>query len=202
MRSFDSFIEQRPDFNYILDLIPRDSRVLDLGSGDGELLILLEKHGVKVQGLEKNEESIYKCIERGLIVHHGDLDDGLKHHLTKSFDYVILNQIIQETQYPGGAIKESLRIGKKVVVVFPNFGHWKIRWKILLNGKTPVTKLLPYRWYDTPNLHYLSVIEFYQFCKINKIKIEQTAFFSGKRRVYFRPNLLSCIALFVLTDDE
>ncbi|MCB1189055.1 MAG: methionine biosynthesis protein MetW [Leptospiraceae bacterium] len=195
-------MEDRPDFRFILDLIVPGARVLDLGSGNGELLILLEKRGVKGQGLEKNEECIYKCIEQGLIVHHGDLDDGLKHHLTKSFDYVILNQIIQETQYPGGAIKESLRIGKKVIVVFPNFGHWKIRWKILLNGKTPVTRLLPYRWYDTPNLHYLSVIDFLEFCKINHIKVEITAYFSGRRRIFFKPNLFSCIALFVLKEEE
>ena len=126
------FIEQkilRLDFQYILDLISTGYRVLDLGCGDGDLLYLLKKKGVRGQGIEKDENCIYKCIERGVTVHHGDLDEGLKHHIKKSFDYVILNQTIQETHNPGNIIKDCLRIGKKVIVVFPNFAHWRNRFK-------------------------------------------------------------------------
>ncbi len=192
--------EQRPDFKYILNMIPATTRVLDLGCGNGDLLYLLKQKGVRGQGLEKNEDCIYKCIERGVTVHHGDLDDGLKHHLNKSFDFVILNQTIQETKNPGGIIKEALRIGKKVIVTFPNFGHWKVRWMILFNGETPVTASLPYRWYNTPNLHFLSVTDFLDFCKIQKIKIEKSAFFSGQKNVKLNPNYFAELALFVLVE--
>ncbi|MCB1159891.1 MAG: methionine biosynthesis protein MetW [Leptospiraceae bacterium] len=190
--------QNRPDFQFILDLISPGTRVLDLGCGDGELLFLLKQKGVRGQGIEKNAKSIYKCIEKGVIVHHGDIDDGLNHHPDASFDYVILNQTIQETRNPGAIIRECLRIGKKVIVVFPNFGHWKIRWMILFKGETPVTSLLPYRWFDTPNLHFLSVIDFADFCKLNEIKVEKEAYFSDQRRIRFQPNYFSKLALFVL----
>ncbi|MCE9501644.1 MAG: methionine biosynthesis protein MetW [Leptospira sp.] len=195
-----NIIKMRPDFAFILQLIQPGSRVLDLGCGNGELMYLLKERGTRVQGIEKDEDCIYKCIERGLIVHHGDLDEGLKHHLNKSFDYVILNQTIQETRNPGGLIKESLRIGKKVIVVFPNFGHWKIRWNILFNGNTPVTESLPYRWYNTPNLHFLSVNDFLDFCKEQKFEIEEKAFFSNHKSLKFNPNYFSELALFVIKE--
>jgi len=190
----------RLDFQYILDLISTGHRVLDLGCGDGDLLYLLKKKGVRGQGIEKDENCIYKCIERGVTVHHGDLDEGLKHHIKKSFDYVILNQTVQETHNPGNIIKDSLRIGKKVIVVFPNFAHWKNRLQILFRGKTPVTDNLPYRWYNTPNLHFLSITDFEDFCEVQKIKIEETAFFSDTRRINVSPNLFAKLALFVLSE--
>ncbi|HMV44149.1 MAG TPA: methionine biosynthesis protein MetW, partial [Leptospiraceae bacterium] len=173
----------RLDFQYILDLIPTGHRVLDLGCGDGDLLYLLKRKGVRGQGIEKNEDCIYKCIERGVIVHHGDLDEGLKHHIKKSFDYVILNQTIQETHNPGNIIKDSLRIGKKVIVVFPNFAHWQNRLQVLFRGITPVTDNLPYRWYNTPNLHFLSVTDFQEFCIDHRIHIEDSAFFSDRKKI-------------------
>lgn len=190
----------RLDFQYILDMIPTGYRVLDLGCGDGDLLYLLKKKGVRGQGIEKDEECIYKCIERGVIVHHGDLDEGLKHHIKKSFDYVILNQTIQETHSPGNIIKDSLRIGKKVIVVFPNFAHWRNRLQILFRGKTPVTDNLPYRWYNTPNLHFLSITDFEEFCEVQKIKIEESAFFSDTSRITASPNLFAKLALFILSE--
>lgn len=197
------FIEEkilRLDFQYILDLIPTGYRVLDLGCGDGDLLYLLKKKGVRGQGIEKDENCIYKCIERGVTVHHGDLDEGLKHHIKKSFDYVILNQTIQETHNPGNIIKDCLRIGKKVIVVFPNFAHWRNRLQILFRGKTPVTDNLPYRWYNTPNLHFLSITDFEDFCHVQKFTIEETAFFSDTNRISLSPNLFAKLALFVLSE--
>jgi methionine biosynthesis protein MetW len=192
----------RPDFDFIYNLIPSGSRVLDLGCGDGDLLQLLKQKKIKGQGIEKDENSIYKCIEKGLVVHHGDLDDGLEHHLNKSFDYVILNQTIQETRNPGAVILESLRIGKKVIVCFPNFGHWKIRFQILISGTTPVTDLLPYHWYNTPNLHFLSVTDFEEFCETKKIYSEQAVFFGSSNRVSIFPNFFAKLALFVLADTK
>ncbi len=192
----------RIDIQCIYDLIPENCRVLDLGCGDGDLLFYLKKKGIRGQGIEKNEDFIYKCIEKGVTVHHGDLDEGLKHHLPKSFDFVILNQTIQETHNPGNIIKESLRIGKKIIVVFPNFAHWKNRFMILFKGETPVSDNLPFRWYNTPNLHFLSITDFKEFCKTQNLTIEKTIFFSGKKMIHFKPNLFGKLALFVLNDES
>jgi methionine biosynthesis protein MetW len=189
----------RPDFNFIYNLIPSGSRVLDLGCGDGDLLYLLKQKKIKGQGIEKDEESIYKCIEKGVMVHHGDLDEGLGHHPDKSFDFVILNQTIQETRNPGQVILEALRIGKKTIVAFPNFGYWAVRIKILFFGATPITDILPYRWYNTPNLHFLSSVDFIEFCDAHEIKIERKAFFSGQKKINIRPNFFAKLAMFILT---
>ncbi|EQA63206.1 MULTISPECIES: methionine biosynthesis protein MetW [Leptospira] len=197
--SIDLALKERPDFAYILDLIPAGSRVLDLGCGNGTLLYLLKEKGIRGQGIEKDEDCIVECIQRGVYVHHGDIDEGLEHHQDKRFDFVILNQTIQETRNPGEILKESLRIGKKVIVAFPNFGHWNVRWTILTTGKTPVTDLLPYRWFNTPNLHFLSVLDFIEFCEIQKFKIEDKAYFRDLSRVRFRPNFFSKLALFVIS---
>jgi methionine biosynthesis protein MetW len=134
-------------------------------------------------------------------VHHGDIDDGLQHHLDKSFDFVILNQTIQQTLNPGEIIKECLRIGKKVIIVFPNFSHWQIRFSIMISGKTPVTDLMPFHWYDTPNLHYLSNTDFADFCEIQSIKVLKTASFNQKREIHFLPNFFAKLTLFVIQSD-
>lgn len=133
-----------------------------------------------------------------MYVHHGDIDDGLKHHLDHSFDFVILNQTIQQTLNPGEIIKECLRIGKQVIIVFPNFSHWQIRSSILLSGKTPVTELMPFHWYDTPNLHYLSGKDFEDFCDFERIKVLHRAFFNRTRQIKLFPNLFATLALFVI----
>jgi methionine biosynthesis protein MetW len=198
----ESIPESRPDFQFIYDIVLSGTRVLDLGCGNGDLLFFLKTKKVKGQGLEKDEEKIYKCIERGVIVHHGDLDSGLDHHLNKSFDYVILNQTIQETRNPGNVLKESLRIGKKVIVVFPNFGYWKIRMIVLRYGTTPVTDLLPYHWYNTPNLHFLSIKDFEMYCNLNNFKIEKTAFFSKSKIITWKPNFFANLALYVIEEPS
>lgn len=196
----DRILKFRPDFRYIHSLLQPGERVLDLGCGTGELMEVLREKGLRCQGIERDENCVISCVQKGLYVHHGDIDDGLYHHLDKSFDYVIVNQTIQQTLNPGDIIRETLRIGKKAIIVFPNFGHWRIRMSILRDGQTPVTTLMPYRWYDTPNLHFLSNLDFKEFCEDEKIKIIHTAYFRKNRIVNFLPNLLSDLALFVLQD--
>ncbi|GBF48988.1 methionine biosynthesis protein [Leptospira ryugenii] len=195
-------LQNRPDISYIANLIQTNERILDLGCGFGELMLLLKQKGVRVQGIEKDERCVIQCVKRGLYVHHGDIDHGLKHHLDKSFDYLILNQTIQQTLNPGDIIKECLRIGKKVIIVFPNFSHWQIRLSILLSGKTPVTDLMPFHWYDTPNLHFLSAQDFKDFCEIETIKILQTASFNRRREIKWLPNLFASLSLFVIAQNE
>ena len=190
----------RPDFEFIYDSIPEGKRVLDIGCGDGTLLAKLKTKNIFGLGIEKNEKEIYKCIEKGVMVHHDDIENGLDHLLEKSFDYVILNHSVQETKKPGEIIKRVLQIGKKVIITFPNFGHWEIRLMVLFTGRTPVTKLLPYTWDLTPNLHFLSVKDFESYLKKEKIKVEKSVFFSEFKEISILPNLFCKSALYVLSD--
>ncbi len=150
---------------------------MDLGCGDGELLSLLitEKH-VHAQGVELSETAIHQCIAQGLSVFQQDIDTGLSEYADNSFDYVILNQTLQQVKKPDFALKEALRVGKKVIVGFPNFVQASARLQIFFKGRVPVTKALPYEWYDTPNLHFLGIADFKAYCKKRNIKIEDSAF--------------------------
>jgi len=188
------------DYWIILDLIPSKASVLDLGCGDGELLsLLIREKKVRGQGIEIDEQAIYKCVARGLSVFHGDIDTGLSEYADKSFDYVILNQSLQQVKKPDIVLKEALRVGKKAIIGFPNFAHYSVRWQIFFQGRTPVTPSLPYEWYDTPNLHFLSISDFWNYCKKRKIVIDHCIFIGANKIVRILPNLLAQVGIFVIS---
>jgi methionine biosynthesis protein MetW len=180
--------------------ISSGASVLDLGCGDGELLSLLVRNKqVHAQGVELSEQAIHNCVAAGLSVYQQDIDTGLTEYSDKSIDYVILNQTLQQVKKPDFAIKEALRVGKKVIVGFPNFCYITDRFQIFFRGKVPVTPSLPYEWYDTPNLHFLSIADFKEYCQKNKIKIENSSFISKNREVKLLPNLFGEVGLFLLS---
>ncbi len=190
----------KAEHEIILKWVSGSSSVLDLGCGDGELLALLikEKH-VHAQGIELSEIAIHRCIAQGLSVFQQDIDTGLSEYADNSFDYVILNQTLQQVKKPDFALKEARRVGKKVIVSFPNFVQAPARLQIFFKGRVPVTKALPYEWYDTPNLHFLSIADFKEYCRKNNICIEASAFVRKNRAVRLLPNLFAEIGLFLLS---
>lgn len=190
----------RLDHKLIGEMIKANSMVLDMGCGDGDLLeYLTQEKNVKGSGVEINEEAIYKCVEKGLSVSHGDIDSGLKEYPDSLFDYVIFNQTMQQVQRPAEAIMEALRIGKKVIIGFPNFCSLGARMQILLKGRVPVTASLPYTWYDTPNLHFLSIKDFIVFCREQTMTVEKKVFLSKKGTIKFMPNLFALNAIFQIS---
>ncbi len=187
------------DHRIIYKIVEPGSRVLDLGCGDGELMYLLAKDkGAKVQGIEIDDGAIYKCVAKGLSVFHGDIDSGLKEYPDKSFDYVILNQSMQQVKKADFVIQEGLRAGKKLIVGFPNFGHLNARSSLFFKGQTPVTPSLPYRWYNTPNLHFLTINDFRSYCVDRNIKILDTYFLGNDKIMKIWPNLFASNAIFVV----
>lgn len=198
----------RPDHKAILELMEnrsyeKRSSVLDLGCGDGELLEIVKKRKSMLgQGIEIDEQAIYQCVARGLNVFHGDIDTGLAEYNDKSFDYVILNQSLQQVRHVDAVLNDALRVGRKVIVGFPNFAHYKARLQIFFQGKTPVTGALPYEWHQTPNLHFLSISDFITYCRSKKITIERSIFLGEKHRIAFFPNLFARAGIFLISDNR
>lgn len=187
----------RIEHKIIMDWISKEASVLDLGCGDGQLLALLmcEKQ-VHAQGIELSETAIHRCVAQGLSVFQQDIDTGLSEYADKSFDYIILNQTFQQVKKPDYVLKEALRVGKKAIVGFPNFVHVSARLQIL-KGRVPVTKALPYEWYDTPNLHFLGIADFKDYCKKRNIHVEDSAFIRKNNKIKLFPNLFAEIGLFL-----
>ena len=149
----------KKEFKVIADLLPNNTRVLDVGCGDGALMdFLVKEKNIEVRGLELNQDNVQECIYKGLPVIQGNAETELYQFPKQSFDYVVLSQTLQAFFQPDKVLKELLRIGKSVVVSIPNFGYWKVRTSLLFFGKMPVTKTLPNTWFNTPNLHMLSLI--------------------------------------------
>lgn len=193
----------RLDYQIIYKIIDPSARVLDLGCGDGDLIYFLSKEkDAKVQGIELSEEAIYKCVEKGLSVFHSDIDSGLIEYPDKSFDYVILNQSMQEVKKVDFVIQEALRVGKKVIVGFPNFAYISARLKLFFQGKAPITASLPYRWYSTPNLHFLSTTDFRDFCAEKNISVLDTYYLGRKRMIKFWPNVFALNVIFLITKNK
>jgi methionine biosynthesis protein MetW len=155
----------KPEYDVIASLVRPGSSVLDLGCGDGELLAKLrkERNVGKAQGIEIDEQAIYRCVARGLSVFHGDIDTGLPEYDVKSFDYVILNQTFQQVKKPRDVLTEALRVGNQAIVSFPNFAHYSARYQLAIKGRAPVTRSLPFERYNTPNIHFLSIADFIRF---------------------------------------
>jgi len=189
----------RLDYQIILDLVEPGKKVLDLGCGDGALLSLLIKHkNCKGTGIEIDEKEIYQCVANGLSVSHADINSGLVDYSDKRFDYVILNESLQQILHPQKVILEALRVGKQVIVGIPNFCHAGARIQLFFKGQVPITKELPYQWYNTPNLRFFSLKDFEKFCKDNSIKILKQKALGRSHVIKILPNLFAYIGIFLL----
>jgi methionine biosynthesis protein MetW len=195
-------VANKVDCKTIADWITQGASVLDLGCGDGELLsYLTQTKKVHAQGIELDEHAIVQCVILGLSVYQQDIDTGLSEYADKSFDYVIVNQTLQQVKKPDFVLQEALRVGKKVIVGIPNFAYYKGRVSIFFRGRVPVTASLPYQWYDTPNLHFLSINDFHDYAKNKNITIEAAFFRSDNRKVKVLPNLLAEYGYFLLAKN-
>ena len=195
----------KKEFKIISDLILKDSRVLDVGCGDGELMSFLYKNITKdVRGIEISKQNVQKCISKGLIVIEGDAEKDLIQFPDSSFDIVILGQTLQAFLNPEKVLNELLRVGKKAIVTIPNFGHWKVRLNLLFKGTMPVTKSLPHQWHNTPNLHMCTIKDFSNFCDNKKIKFIKSLALNGEKLLNIskanlgKRNLFSEIGIFLI----
>ena len=194
------------EFKIIINLLPVQSRILDVGCGDGTLIeALIKQKNIDARGIELEENKVKQCISKGLSVIQGNAETELRQFPNKAFDFVVLSQTLQAFYQPENVLNELLRIGKKVIISIPNFGYWQVRTSLLLFGKMPVTKSLPDYWYNTPNLHMCSIKDFYQFCDKKKIKMDRIIGINNEKissinRINLEmKNLLSEIGIFLIS---
>jgi len=197
----------RTDQALIAEWIKPDSRVLDLGCGDGTLMAYLQEHqNVRGYGLEIDEENIVQCIHSGVDVIQTDLDKGLSEFKKDTFDYVIMTQTLQAIRYPDKLLKEMTRVGREAIVTFPNMAHWKNRIQLALAGHMPKSKTLPYEWYNTPNIHLCTLTDFENLCAANNIEILDRTTVDHEHQSSFGmnlfPNLLGEIAIYRFRQND
>ena len=198
-------LKMKKEFKVIADLLPNNTRVLDVGCGDGSLMNLLVKEkNIEVRGLELEKQNIQECIYKGLPVIQGNAETELHQFPNQSFDYVVLSQTLQAFYNPDKVLKELLRIGKSVVISIPNFGYWKVRTSLLFFGKMPVTNTLPYKWYNTPNLHMCSIKDLFNYCDNQNLNIkkviginENKTSFINKKNLELK-NFFSKVGIFLI----
>lgn len=192
----------RNDFAIIAGWLPFGGKVLDLGCGDGELLAYLKASlEVRGYGVEKDDVNWLASMARGVDVIQMDLEAGLSGFADQSFDIVILSQTLQAMHNTEGILHEMLRVGREVIVTFPNFGYWRHRYQ-LIAGQMPVSKDLPYAWYNTPNVHLCTIKDFDALCKKNAIKIQERLVLTDNQRVNVMPNLLGSLAMYRLQSSN
>ncbi|MDE3164429.1 MAG: methionine biosynthesis protein MetW [Acidobacteriota bacterium] len=189
----------RSDYAIIGEIVEPDTKVLDLGCGEGELLEWLAVNkGVDARGVEISGARVRRAIARGVSVFQSDIDEGLADYPDQAFDYVVLSQTLQETRDPRKVLREMLRVGRRGIVAFPNFGHWRVRMSMLVSGRAPRTALFPYEWYESPNIHFLTVHDFEALAHVEGLAVERRYYLAGHRKVAFLPNLLAEVAVFLL----
>ncbi|MDA3832694.1 MAG: methionine biosynthesis protein MetW [Spirochaetales bacterium] len=207
-KSNDSHI--RFDLKVIASWIEKNARILDLGCGEGDLLVFLKKHkDVRGTGIDQKEENVSKCVEKGLSVIQGDINEEVRDYPPHSFDYVILSQTLQQVYAPSDLIWSLLEIGKKVIVSFPNFSHWRIRYQILFSGYVPVTPELPYEWYNTPNIRVITMNDFRKYARQIGFQIlKEAAINTNPRRksqgkiMRWFPDLFAAYGIFLISNKK
>lgn len=197
-----SAVNFRHDFAIIASWLPFGGKVLDLGCGDGELLAYLKASlEVRGYGVEKDDKNWLACMARGVNVIQMDLEAGLSGFEDQSFDTVVLSQTLQAMHNTEGILHEMLRVGREVIVTFPNFGYWRHRYQ-LIAGQMPVSKNLPYAWYNTPNVHLCTIKDFDELCKKNQIIVKERLVLTDNQRVNYMPNMLGSLAMYRLQSNK
>lgn len=192
----------REDYRIIEAMIGDSARVLDLGCGEGDLLAwLVRRKGVQARGVEIAQDKVRRCVERGLSVYQGDINKGLADYPDRCFDYVILSQTLQVVQRPVDVLREMMRVGHRVIVAFPNFGHWSVRMSLLCSGRAPRTRHLPYSWYDSPNIRLLTVLDFEGLLRRERLRAEQAYFLRGAKQIRVWPNVRADSAVYLLSQE-
>jgi len=187
----------------VMKWIPEGSRVLDLGTGDGAFLDrLVRDKRIVAEGVEKNPALVSLCIQRGLVVHQGNIMEGLDQYSDQSFDYVTLLGTFQELLMPEEIVREAVRVGKRVIVSYNNFAYYRVRLQILFCGHTPITPSLPQPWYRTANLHFLSTLDFHEFCRALGVSETRRACFGTHGAAAFWPNLLAAVVVSLLESQK
>ncbi len=190
----------RPDLEAIAGLVPEGARVLDVGCGDGALLAALrDRKGVAGRGIELSRDKVSDAVARGLSVIQGDADCDLADYPADAFDVAILSQTLQATRRPDQVLAQLLRIGRRAIVSFPNFGHWRVRWSLTAGGRMPKTRALPVEWYETANIHLCTVADFEDLVAARGLNVDQRRFIAAAKPVTCLPNLRAESAIYLLS---